>query len=820
MDAMIQDNDIPTLPELLASSSQDSLDPSSLASPAASSYISRLTSLSLQELEAEPTELSSSSAQLTNALTTLCYTSYPTFLSLHTTTSTLSSSLDALSSSLSSLLSALPSLESSARTFAQDSRSLLASRRKAALVLEHHDKLHDVLSLPLLLETSVRNHNYSDALLLAQHASTLASRFPSNPLVQSVKADCDVRVHSMLAQLLRVLHEQAKLPALFRAVGFLRKMNVLSEQELALAFLSGRSAYLDGTLRAVEIEKKGIDGEGSVEREREIYSRYLKRYIDAWREGVHDVVTQYTTIFLDRSHNAEPAPSELHVLLTTFTTLRTQQLLDLLRETLPLVADPSLLSSLLTQLTYCATSFARVGLDFRAALGPLFISAVRNGVTREFEDASDVWSRTLESREASRTRSQSGPSARKKPSQLFLPAASTTTHTFPTAAQLESLASSPPNVPPPILASYTPLAVYTNALLSALNGLRLLAPASLLHDLLTALDGALARATTSLLSYMRASADDRNNSTTTPSAEEKKREEDVVRAVGTVILPQILQQLLAIHKLDIDMGNEVSRARGLTVASFLTNFAVQTYGMITTPNMKDVAEANHFAFSPNPWFIAAFFSGQVVLQLAWIRKLFQQDPPGGYQAIGTGGNPELAAKEDERAWKVALSYAPIYALGNFCIAGWLFFWLREEFTASQVLVTINTVAQLLAVAALPPLTPNSSTLMRLTHYVAKTFAGIGVLDLVDNGGVALMYRAPPSTLVQAASYAFFPLAAAASKPLFGSILLYDVIAIAVGQMGVLGAEPWPTRLGWTALATAGVVGVKAVPVLKEYLQQK
>ncbi|KAJ3018561.1 hypothetical protein NUW54_g305 [Trametes sanguinea] len=167
-------------------------------------------------------------------------------------------------------------------------------------------------------------------------------------------------------------------------------------------------------------------------------------------------------------------------------------------------------------------------------LGPLFISAVRNGVTREFEDASDVWSRTLESREASRTRSQSGPSARKKPSQLFLPSTTTITHTSPTPAQLESIASSPPNVPPPVLASYPPLAVFTNALLSALNGLRLLAPASLLHDLLNALDGALARATTSLLSYMRASADDRNNSTTTPSAEEKKREEDVVRAVGTV----------------------------------------------------------------------------------------------------------------------------------------------------------------------------------------------------------------------------------------------------------------------------------------------
>ncbi|KAI8980583.1 Dor1-domain-containing protein [Trametes punicea] len=539
MDAALRDTELPTLPELLASSSKDVLDPSVLTSPAASSYISRLTSLSLQELEAEPTELASSSAQLTNALTTLCYTSYPTFLSLHATTSTLSSSLDALSSSLSSLVSALPDMESSARTFAQDSRSLLASRRKAALVLENHDKLHDVLSLPLLLETSVRNHNYSDALLLAQHASTLASRFPSNPLVQSVKADCDARVHSMLAQLLRVLHEQAKLPALFRAVGFLRKMNVLSEQELALAFLSGRSAYLDGTLRAVEVEKKGIDGEGSVERERETYARYLKRYVDAWREGVHDVVTQYTTIFLDRPNSAEPPPSELHLLLTTFTTLRVQQLLDLLRETLPLVADPSLLSSLLTQLTYCATSFARVGLDFRAALGPLFVSAVYRGVTHEFEVATDAWSKALEAEETStsRARTRSGPSARRKPSQLFLSSTATTTQPpVPTPSQLALIASAAPNVPPPILASYPPLAVYTNALLTALNGLRLLAPASLLHDLLSALDSGLARATSSLLVYMRAIVEEPSHSTASASAEETKREDDIARAAGTVYM--------------------------------------------------------------------------------------------------------------------------------------------------------------------------------------------------------------------------------------------------------------------------------------------
>ncbi len=53
-------------------------------------------------------------------------------------------------------------------------------------------------------------------------------------------------------------------------------------------------------------------------------------------------------------------------------------------------------------------------------------------------------------------------------------------------------------------------------------------------------------------------------------------------------------------------------------------------------------------------------------------------------------------------------------------------------------MTINTLLQLLAVAALPPVQPSSPTLHKLTHVVAKTFAGIAVLDLLDNGGVVFV----------------------------------------------------------------------------------
>lgn len=430
-------------------------------------------------------------------------------------------------------MSALPTLEASARSFAQETREIQKERRKASLVLEQHDKLYDVLSLPMLLESCVRNHSYNEALLLANHATTLAQRFPSNPLIQSVKGECDSRVQAMLAQLLSMLREQAKLPALFRAVNFLRKMEVLNEQELALAFLTGRGAYLESALKAVDIERRSVEGDR--DKDKETYARFLKKYVDVWREGVYDVVTQYTTIFLERapSTSASP-PAHLHMLLRMFTTQHLQALLALLREILPHIPDPTLLNSLLTQLTYCANSFARVGLDFKPLLAPIFVDAVRSGVTQELEDASRAWSAKLVPPANPSSKERAGASAvPRRPSQLLVAASAATAPPMPTSAQLEALRTGPPHAPPQSLVSYPLLAIYTNAVLSALNGLRLLAPVELYHDLVKVLESSVAGGAVALLQYARNKP--WLNSGKSASSEAQVEEDDrVLRAIGTV----------------------------------------------------------------------------------------------------------------------------------------------------------------------------------------------------------------------------------------------------------------------------------------------
>src|SRR6266404_670262 len=173
-----------------------------LSSPKATSYLAQLTTLPLDSILAEPDNLSFTSPQYTNALTNLCTSSYPTFLSLHSTTTGLTSTLSTFSNTLDTLLDDIPPLESAASSFSSEIASIQSSRRRAALVLEHSSKLQDILELPILADACVRGGHFQEALDLASHAARLVARFPHVQAVQDVYAEANGAIRTLLGQLL------------------------------------------------------------------------------------------------------------------------------------------------------------------------------------------------------------------------------------------------------------------------------------------------------------------------------------------------------------------------------------------------------------------------------------------------------------------------------------------------------------------------------------------------------------------------------------------------------------------------------------------
>lgn len=75
----------------------------------------------------------------------------------------------------------------------------------------------------------------------------------------------------------------------------------------------------------------------------------------------------------------------------------------------------------------------------------------------------------------------------------------------------------------------------------------------------------------------------------------------------------------------MSIGLSLTTARYLAPASFLYDFAAQQYGLLSSPSMKDIHDANLSFWSPQPYFIGAFFFPQQLFQLAWMYRLWRLD---------------------------------------------------------------------------------------------------------------------------------------------------------------------------------------------------
>ncbi|KAH6916706.1 Dor1-like family-domain-containing protein [Coprinopsis sp. MPI-PUGE-AT-0042] len=587
--------DVSSLAELLTSSSPDKgASEGTLNKAKSKDYLSKLTAFSISDLFSEPTALQTQSHHLTSSLTSLTHTSYPTFLSLHRTTTALTTSLETLASSLDSLLNkSLPALEDSATNWKQRTEDVLRERGRALLVLDQHDKIRDLLDIPLLIDACVRNGYFSEALSLSAHAKALSSsasfKEQTPPLVlQSVLSEVHNSVTLMLLSLLGTLYEpNRKLPALWKAVNFLRKMDafgpsspfatldskskkpiylssedvvnpedeITNEEQIALAFLAGRESCLQSSLEAVGSDVRRLSKRDELdEREKEDLARYLKKYIDVWREGSYDVITQYTTIFLEKSTTASSQRTQtpqsatstesqqeflrLHSLITTFASYTLNaHLIPILSPALPLLSV-SLLQSLLTQLTYCSTAFARVGLDFKGMLSLLFADAILQVVAHDVRDASKQWAQRLTKASGSPTTNSRDRKQVTPPSKWLVMSSSVSSPPLPNPSSPQG----PAHIPPQLLASYPPLAEHTNSLLGVFNALRLLPALSILADLVEILDDVLADGAHALIMYLNRYSSSLSQSTaiTDDDIERRKRDIRVAQAVGEVYLAVFL----------------------------------------------------------------------------------------------------------------------------------------------------------------------------------------------------------------------------------------------------------------------------------------
>jgi hypothetical protein len=390
-------------------------------------YLTRLTTLPLDALtSSEQQSLSQSSQSVLRSLQALSKRSHKPIISSTDHLLRLRDTLPQIGQNAGTIQAELPKLETAAHKFADKySRSgdnaILDRRRKAMLLSRNIDRVADVLDLPSLLSSAISsstaaahassttssvtsNANYASALDLHAHIKRLHTLYPDSQLVSSLTAQAEQEMKTMTTNLVASLQSQGiKLAGAMRTIGWLRRVAPeldeawstkqtgigSGEGSLGALFLVCRLACLESMLGALDPLRELADQEtdrrlGGTTKNDGGWSagqqteKYLKKYLEVFREQSFAVISMYKSIFpsalpapghdesapavkpVAESNPLQPIPSAL----ATFPLHLVEMLFDTLREYLPNVQDRSARDSLLTQVLYCAGSLGRLGGDF------------------------------------------------------------------------------------------------------------------------------------------------------------------------------------------------------------------------------------------------------------------------------------------------------------------------------------------------------------------------------------------------------------------------------------------------------------------------
>ncbi|XP_052170562.1 conserved oligomeric Golgi complex subunit 8 [Diospyros lotus] len=431
-----------------------------LASVCHQPYVSELLSFTLDRLHKEPELLRVDAERIRRQMQEVAVANYRAFISAADALLAIRLEVSSIDKHLDSLMAEIPKLTSGCTEFVDSAELILEKRKMNQTLLANHSTLLDLLEIPQLMDTCVRNGNYDEALDLEAFVCKLSTMHPKIPVIQALTAEVKQTTQSLLSQLLQKLRSNIQLPECLRIIGYLRRIGVFSEYEMHLQFLRCREAWLSGILDDLD--------------QRNAYE-YLKGMVNCYRMHLFDVVNQYRAIFSDDTSGSEENYDG--GLLFSWAMHQITSLLRTLKVMLPKITEGGSLSNILDQCMYCAMGLGWVGLDFRGLLPSLFEEAVLDLFSKNMNTAVENFQLVLDSHR-----------------WVPLPAVGFSANSIGQDSQEDV-------TPPSSLMEHPPLAVFVNGVSAAMNDLRPCAPISLKHVLAQELVKGVQAVSDSLLRY-------------------------------------------------------------------------------------------------------------------------------------------------------------------------------------------------------------------------------------------------------------------------------------------------------------------------------
>ncbi|XP_074056592.1 conserved oligomeric Golgi complex subunit 8 isoform X1 [Macrotis lagotis] len=433
-------------------------------------YLRELSGSGLERLRREPERLAEERAQLLQQTRDLAFANYKTFIRGAECTERIHRLFGDVEAALSRLLGRLPGFQQSCRNFVKDAEEIGSNRHMNTLTLNRHTEILEILEIPQLMDTCVRNNYYEEALELAAYVRRLERKYSTIPVIQGIVNEVRQSMQLMLSQLIQQLRTNIQLPACLRVIGYLRRMDIFTEAELRIKFLQARDAWLRSILTSIPSEDPYF---------------HITKTIEACRVHLFDIITQYRAIFSDEDPLLPPVAGEPSVnesaIFHGWVLQKVSQFLQVLESDLQREGGGRL-DSLLGQCMYFGLSFSRVGADFRGQLAPVFQQVALNTFKKAVQEGVEKFQDEMNS-------------------YTLISAPAALRSAIPPAVPV----TQPGTLQPPMgLLDFPPLACFLNNILVAFNDLRLCCPVALAQNVTTSLEDALVKVTKIILAFHRA----------------------------------------------------------------------------------------------------------------------------------------------------------------------------------------------------------------------------------------------------------------------------------------------------------------------------
>ncbi|RXM29550.1 Conserved oligomeric Golgi complex subunit 8 [Acipenser ruthenus] len=453
---------------ILASIFKDSFPENWRENPDFAAYLSELSAYGVEKLNREPERLSEERAQILQQTRELAFSNYKIFIRTAECTKEIYRDFGLVESSVSRLLDKLPGFGEKCRGFVKEAEEIGASRRMNSLTLNRHTEILEIVEIPQLMDTCVRNGYYEEALELAAYVKRLEKKHSSLPVIQGIVNEVRQSAQLMLNQLLQQLRSNAQLPVCLRVISYLRRMDVFTEAELRIKFLQARGTWLRSILGSIPIDDPYF---------------HITKTIEACRVHLFDIFTQYRAIFSDEDPLLPTSGQMVNesAIFHGWVVQKVSEFLQTLETDLQRGVGGRL-DSLLGQCMYFGLSFSRVGADFRGQLAPMFQRVALETFHKAIQETLSKFQEDMNM-------------------YTLISAPAVLGSTIPQV----SPSSQPGTLQPPMaLLDFPPLACFLNNVLVAFNDLRLCCPVALAQDVTMCLEDALVKVTKVILVFHRA----------------------------------------------------------------------------------------------------------------------------------------------------------------------------------------------------------------------------------------------------------------------------------------------------------------------------